>query len=132
MPSRLHLLASFSGSAILPDDRVVDRLARFPVPYDRRLPLIGDADGRQVARAYARLAQNLDHRAHLRGEDVEGIMLDPTALGVDLLELALPVGDDVAIFAKENGTRAGGSLVERENVRHQRDLFTGAGTQGHS
>jgi hypothetical protein len=39
-------------------------------------------------------------------------MLDPAALGVDLLEFALPMGDDVSIFAKENGTRAGSSLIE--------------------
>ena len=114
----LHLVASFGGSAILPHNRVVDRFTRFPVPYNRRLPLIGDTHRCQVTGAYARLTQNLDHRAHLRGEDVEGVMLDPTALGVDLLEFPLPVGDDVAVFAKENGTRAGGSLVERKNVRH--------------
>jgi hypothetical protein len=39
-------------------------------------------------------------------------------LGVDLLEFPLPVGDDVAVFAKKNGTRTGGSLIERENIRH--------------
>jgi hypothetical protein len=39
-------------------------------------------------------------------------MLDPPALGVNLLEFASPMGDDIAIFAKENGTRAGGSLVQ--------------------
>ena len=77
----LHLVASFGGSAILPDDRVVDRLACFAVPDDRRLPLVGDADRSQVAGAYAGLSQNLNHGAHLRGKDVEGIMLDPARPG---------------------------------------------------
>ena len=33
------------GAAALPDDRVVDGLAREAVPYERRLALVGDADG---------------------------------------------------------------------------------------
>jgi hypothetical protein len=46
-------------------------------------------------------------------------MLDPAALGINLLEFAMPMGNDVSIFAKEDRTRAGGSLIERENVGHQ-------------
>ncbi len=92
LPPSLHLVAAFGGSAILPDDCVVDRLACFPVPDDGRFPLVGNAHRRQVTSPYARLAQNLNHRAHLRGKDVEGIMLNPPALGVDLLELPLQPG----------------------------------------
>jgi hypothetical protein len=35
------------------------------------------------------------------------------------------LGDDVAVFAKENRTRAGGSLVEREDIGHQAFLLRG-------
>ena len=111
-------MASFGGAAILPDNGVVDRLARFAVPHDGRLPLIGDTDRSQVACPYARLAENLYHRAHLRGKDLERVVLDPAALGVNLLELTLAMGDDVSIFAKEDGTGTGGSLIERENIGH--------------
>ena len=38
------------GARVLPDDRVVDRLAGLAVPDDRRLALVGDADRRDVAR----------------------------------------------------------------------------------
>ena len=37
------------GAPVLPDDGVVDRLAGRPVPDDRRLALVGDADGGDVA-----------------------------------------------------------------------------------
>ncbi len=121
-PIRFHLVASFRGSAILPDNCVVDRLARLPVPDNRGLPLIGDANSRQVASADASLTENLDHRTHLRGKNVEGVMLDPSALGVNLLELPRSLGDDVAVFAKQNGSRAGRSLIKRKNVLHGTSL----------
>ena len=49
-PSRLQPLAEVGGAAVLPDDRVVDRLAGRAVPDDRRLALVGDADRGDVAR----------------------------------------------------------------------------------
>ena len=53
-PSRLQPLAELGGAPILPDDGVVDRLAGLAVPDDRRLALVGDADGGDVARPQAR------------------------------------------------------------------------------
>jgi hypothetical protein len=46
-------------------------------------------------------------------------MLDPSPLGVDLIELPLPLGNDVSVFAEKNRTRAGGALIEREDIGHQ-------------
>ena len=43
-------LAEVRGAAILPDDRVVDRLAGLAVPDDGRFALVGDADGGDVLR----------------------------------------------------------------------------------
>ena len=43
-PSRLQLIAEVGRAPVLPDDRVVDRLAGVAIPHDRRLALVGDAD----------------------------------------------------------------------------------------
>ncbi len=55
------------GAAILPHDGIVDRLAVGAVPHERRLALVGDADGRDVARRKAGLgdgfAAGRKHRA---------------------------------------------------------------------
>ena len=51
---RLQPLAEVGGAAVLPDDRVVDRLAGLAVPDDRRLALVGDADRGDRRRAAAR------------------------------------------------------------------------------
>ena len=42
------------GAPILPDDRIRDRLARRAIPEHRRLALVGDADGREIARRRCR------------------------------------------------------------------------------
>src|SRR5512138_2610223 len=39
-------IAELGGAAVLPHDRVVDRLAGFAVPHDRGFALVGDPDGR--------------------------------------------------------------------------------------
>ncbi len=41
----LQLRAQWRGAPVLPDDGVVDRLAGLAVPDQRRLALVGDADG---------------------------------------------------------------------------------------
>jgi hypothetical protein len=44
-PALAEKLAAKPGrAAVLPNDRVGERLARCPLPHDRRLALIGDAD----------------------------------------------------------------------------------------
>ena len=48
---RAHSSAtSVRGARVLPDQRVVERLAAAAVPEHRRLALIGDADGGEIAR----------------------------------------------------------------------------------
>jgi hypothetical protein len=111
-------VASFRGSAVLPDDCVVDRFAGLAIPDDGGLALIGDAHGGQVAGTNAGLSQDLDHGAHLRGQDVVRVVFYPATLWVNLAEFAMRLGDDVAVFAEQDGTRTRGSLVEREDKRH--------------
>ena len=61
----LQPLAEFGGPAVLPDDRVVDRLARVAVPENRRLTLIGDPDGGDVGGAELRPSERLDSHTDL-------------------------------------------------------------------
>ena len=49
----LQAIAEIRGAAVLPDDRVVDRLAGLAVPDDGGLALVGDADGGDVVAADA-------------------------------------------------------------------------------
>ena len=52
----LQLCTKICAAPILPDDRVVDRLAALPVPKDGGFALVGDADRRQLLQRDARLA----------------------------------------------------------------------------
>src|SRR5919201_962723 len=47
------------ASTVPPDDRVVDRLSGFAIPDDRRLALVGDADGGDLFRRQLRATQRL-------------------------------------------------------------------------
>ena len=86
----LEALAEVRGAAVLPDDRVVDRLAGLAVPDDGRLALVGDADGGDVRRrASPRAAERLDGDADLRRPDLLRVVLDPAGLRKDLRELLL-------------------------------------------
>ncbi|UUZ66144.1 hypothetical protein LP417_11010 [Polaromonas sp. P1-6] len=45
-------------------------------------------------------------------------MFDPAWFGIDLGQLLLGLGHDVALFVKHNTARAGGALVEGEQISH--------------
>ena len=113
-----ELLAEWGAAAVLPDDGVVDRLAGGAVPDEGGLALVGDADGDDVAGQEPGFAKDFDGCGELRGEDVVGIVFDAAGVGVDLRELMLGHADDGAIVREEKGSRAGGSLIEGEDVRH--------------
>ena len=123
----LQSLAEVRRAAVLPDDRVVDGLAGLAIPHDRRLPLVGDADGRDVARPELRAAERLGRHGDLRRPDLAGVVLNPARPGEDLLELLLADGEDGAVVIEDDGTRAGRALVEGEDVRHVGRLRTAAG-----
>ena len=74
---------------VLPDKRVVDRLARMPIPEDRRLALVGDADGGNLRGADARFVQCSPD--HLLGAlpDFGGVVFHPTAARKYLFVLPL-------------------------------------------
>ena len=118
MPIALQLIAESGGPAILPDDRVVDGLAGGAIPNQRRLALVGDADGLHVGRADSRPRQHLDSGAALRRPDLDGVMFHPAGLGKNLGELLLCDGFDDALFIEQNGARTGCALVKGKNQGH--------------
>jgi len=65
MPGLAQFGAEIGGAPVLPDDGIMDRRARGPVPDKRGFALVGDADGGDVPRAEAGL---LDRRAGLARE----------------------------------------------------------------
>ena len=119
-------VAEVRRAPVLPDDGVVDRLAGLAIPDDGRLALVGDADGRDVARPQVRAAEDLDGHGDLRRPDLLRIVLDPAGLRKDLLELALRDAGDGAVVIEEDGARAGGALIEGEDVLHR--VLLGAST----
>ena len=98
------LRAEFGGPSILPHDRVVDRLTRLAIPYDRRLALVRNADRRDIAWPHVRPGKHLDGGRQLRGKDVDRVMLDPAGVRILLFELMLGDACDLALVIEEHGT----------------------------
>ena len=91
---RLERAAHVGRAPILPDDGVVDRLARAPVPQHAGLALVGDADGGDIAAPQPGGGQRLARRLDRRAPDVLRIVLDPAGGGEVLGELALGEAQD--------------------------------------
>ena len=128
----LEAIAQAGRHAALPDDGVGDRFAARFFPEDRRLPLVGDADGRHVARPTACFLQRFAGHVGLRLPDRLGIVLDVARLREDLLEFFLSDGNGPAVFAEDDGPAGSRSLIESENahggvrlVGAIRELFCG-------
>ncbi len=117
---RAQFIAKACRAPVLPHDRVGDRPARGTFPYERRLALVRDADGGDVARGNARLRQRLVHDARLRRPDFGRVVLDPAGLRKDLPKLLLRRAANGTRFVEDDGARTRGALIQRENARHAR------------
>ena len=100
------------GAAVLPHDGVVDGQARFAVPDDRRLALVGDADGAHVAGVQAGLGQRVPGGGELGAPDFLRVVFDPARLRVDLCQFLLRLRHDMPGAVKNDAAGAGGALVE--------------------
>jgi len=107
------------GAAVLPDDSVVHGLARLAVPQHRGFALVGDAHRAHGAGRNARFGQRIARGGELGAPDLQRVVLHPAGLGVDLRQLQLRLGHDVAAFVKHDAAGAGGALVEGEQVGHR-------------
>ena len=116
---RHQLAAQGRRAAVLPDDGVVHRSAGCAVPEHGRLALVGDADGSHRGRIELRCQKRIAANRQRIGPDMQGIVLDPAVGGIELLQLALCSADAAAVLVEDDGPRAGGSLIEGQDMaRH--------------
>ena len=101
---------------VLPDDGVVDRDARFAVPDDGGLALIGDAEGRDILGANATLLHGFGHDFVNAPPDFLRIVFHPAGFGINLLVLFLGNGDDPPGRVEDDKSRAGGSLIDGAQI----------------
>ena len=115
-PLALQILAYIRCLARLPDDGVVDRPSRRPVPDDRRLALVCDADGGDVTRDESRLLESFSHDFVHGAPDLFRVVLDPAGLREVLRELLLRDADDLGIHIEDDGAVARRAGVKRHDV----------------
>ena len=111
-----ELIADGRRAAALPDDRVIDGLARILVPDDRRLALVRDADAGDVRRRQAALFKRLAHGEQLALEDDHRVMLDPARFRIDLREWILRQRYDVSLTIEDNRAGTGCTLIKCNDV----------------
>ena len=107
----------------MPDDGVVDGLAREAVPHERRLALVGDADGDDLLGRDSARGERLAVALHLGGEDVARVVLDPARARIDLAEFAHRLGDDLPPLVKQYCAGTGRSLIECGDDAHRPPLL---------
>ena len=93
-----QFFAVIRSAAALPDYRVIDRLARIPVPDYSGLALVGYPDDRNVLCIERCFFQAALHSIQLRGEYFLGVMFDPGRLREFLREFLLRYCDGVQIL----------------------------------
>src|SRR6266446_5013800 len=108
-------VADGGGAAALPDDGAMERRAGGAVPDDRRLALVGDADGGEVVSGDARRAQRLPRRALDGRPEVLGIVLHPARPRIVLRDFRVAARAHGAFGVDDECRRAGRPLVEREH-----------------
>jgi len=106
------------STSVLPNDGVINGLARCLVPHHTGFALVGDAQRGHLMRANACLGQRLLCRGQLGLPNLHRIMFDPPWLWVDLSDLLLCHGHDLAAGVEHNAARTGGALVKSEDVGH--------------
>ena len=120
MAVRFQLRAQIGGATVLPDDGAMQRAAGRPLPQQRGLALIGDADRGDVARGRIGLAQGSAAGGKRRRPEILGIVLDLAVSRKMLREFLLRDGRDGSIGAKQNRPRRRRALVDGKNVGWQR------------
>jgi hypothetical protein len=112
----LQRLAAIGGAAILPDDGIVDRLARGAVPHHGRLALVGDADAGHGCSVQLGLGQRAAADLDRRRPDLLGVVLDPARLGKDLRQFLLRRRHRPAVGIEDDGAGAGRTLIDGKDV----------------
>ncbi len=107
-----QLGADVRAAAVLPDDGLSDGPAAARVPQHGGLALVGDADGRDVARPQFRLLHGVDHRAQGHGPYLIRVMLYQSRLREILLEFVIDLGEGAPVGVEYHAGTAGRPLVD--------------------
>jgi len=100
---------------VLPHDGPVPRVAGPAVPYHRRLPLVGDADGRhRLIEVGTQLGEGGLHGV----PDLAGVVLDPSRSGEVLGELAVGPARRLALLVHGEGPDARGAGIDGDHDGH--------------
>jgi hypothetical protein len=108
--------AGVGRAPVLPDDRIVDRLAGRAIPHDRGLALVGDADPGDIARGEASLGHRFAHGCQHRRPDFLGVVFDGSRGRIDLPQLLLRHGHRAESGVEHDRPRRCGSLVDGDEV----------------
>ena len=100
------------GAAVLPDERVVQRLARRRVPADDGLALVGDPDRLELAGLQPRVLERLAGDRVRDLPDLRRVVLDPARLREVLGELAVAAADALPLQVEHEAGGAGRPLVD--------------------
>ena len=108
----LELFAKLGGTAALPYNSVIYRLARILIPDNRSFSLIcnsyaGDLFNVKIARI-----DNRRDGVHLAVKNIHRIMLNPARFGIDLIKFILCFGNNASALVKNYSSGAGCSLVK--------------------
>lgn len=110
-------VGNIAGHArVLPDDGIVHRLAGSPVPHDRGLTLVGDANRCQICGMQSCLLQGASDYRFGSLPDLFGVMFHPAGVGINLLVFLASAAHDVACAVEDDETGAGRPLINRADV----------------
>src|SRR5581483_8957028 len=112
LPLSIQLVAAMGRPAALPNDGPVDGFTGLSVPEDRGLPLIGDADARDLGPLSTRGPQGPSARFLDRGPYLLGVMLNPAGFREILGEFLVGAADYLARMVEQVGPGASGALVD--------------------
>ena len=116
MTFALELVTELGGSAVLPDDGIVDRATGSAIPYNGRFPLVADPDGRHVLRRHLGAPQHVHCHRDLGVPDLFGVVLNPPTRQKDLPELLLGDSPEPAAVVEEDRPRTCRPLIEGQDI----------------
>ncbi len=118
-------VAARGGAAVLPDERVVQRLAGLRVPDADGLALVRDPDRLQIAAARSGVVERRARDCLRDVPDLGCVVLDPAGPREVLVKLAVGAPGELRGRVEDQAGRPGRALVDRED--HGRESGTHRG-----
>ena len=102
------------SASVLPDDRRVHRPPCCPLPHDRRLALVREADRRQLLGPDPGLGERRGRSLEDALPELERVVLDPPRPGILLRDLAVAAPDGRQALVDDEAGRPRRALVDRK------------------